>query len=115
MTITELLDAIKAYHKELGYDYKYASTEEQMVHVRELALAQMAEVMEFLNETPWKPWRKIEDQEFSIPSAAEEIVDQIFFMAAMWFAMGLPNSSFEEMFKAKLQENLARIARGYNK
>ena len=115
MTITELLDAIKAYHKELGYDYKYPDKEAQMVHVRELALAQIAEVNEFLNETPWKPWRKIEDQRFNKTAAAEEIIDQIFFMAAMWFAMGLPNSSFEEMFKTKLQENQARIVRGYNK
>lgn len=115
MQVTEMMEAIQAYHKKLGYDYKYASTEEQMAHFRSLVLAQMVEVVETVDWTPWKPWRKVEDQQFNTSEAALELVDQFFFLTAMWLSLGLPISSFEEMFKTKLAENLSRIDRGYNK
>jgi len=115
MTIEDSLSLIKDYHKTLGYDYKYPSVEAQMEHFRSLVLAQVGETIETLNETPWKPWRNTEDQAFDHAAAAEEIVDQFFFMAAQWFCLGFTPEMFENIFVAKLQENLARIERGYNK
>lgn len=115
MTLIEALDKIRNYHAELGYTYKYDSVESQMEHIRSLALAQFQEVAEFVDWTPWKPWRDTKDQQFNIEEAAFELVDQFFFLAALWAAIGLPTSEFEKLFELKLSENLDRIKRGYNK
>ena len=115
MLITDMLDQVKAYQKKLGYDGHYESVEHQMAHIRDLALAQNVEVAEFLEWLPYKSWRPIEDQTFNISEAAFELVDQFFFMVDMWLALGLPTNSFEQLFQAKLEENLSRIDRGYNK
>ena len=115
MELKVALALVKAYHEKLGYDYVYPSPNEQMEHLRSLVLAQVAETIETLNETPWKPWRDIADQKFNKVAAAEEIVDQFFFLAAQWFCLGLKPQTFEFIFADKLQENLDRIDRGYNK
>jgi len=115
MQITTALDQIKSYQKELGYNFKYKDTEAQMDHIRDLALALNVEVAEFLGWLPFKPWRPIEGQEFDVPEAAMELIDIFFFTANLWSALGLPTSSFEELFQIKLEENLSRISRGYNK
>jgi hypothetical protein len=115
MQVTEMMEAIQAYHKKLGYDYQYESLEKQMEHFRSLVLAQMVEVVETVDWTPWKPWRDAKDQVFNKEEAALELVDQFFFLTAMWLSLGLPIPSFEDIFKVKLAENLSRIERGYNK
>jgi len=114
MQIADMLHRIKAYQAELGYTYEYESEEARMVHTRELTLALMVEVTEFVDWTPWKPWRAIADQESNRTEAAYELIDIFFFMANLWNTLGMPISSFEELFEAKLKENLSRIERGYN-
>lgn len=115
MEIEQALQQIKEYQKKLGYTFVYPDQESQMNHIRALALAQFQEVAEFVDWTPWKPWRPIDKQPFNVHEAAKELVDQFFFMANLWFALGLPAGHFEEVFKAKLAENLHRIEQGYNK
>jgi hypothetical protein len=115
MRLVVAIELIKAYQKKLGYDFEYESVEAQMEHIRNLALAQTVEVSEFLEWLPYKPWRKVEDQTFNVPEAALELVDQFFFMADMWLALGLSPEMFEQAFEHKLEENLDRIERGYNK
>jgi len=115
MRLEEALTLIKSYQKELGYDFKYESLEARMTHIRDLALAQNVEVAEFLEWLPYKSWRNVEDQTYNIPEAALELIDQFFFMADMWFALGLQPKDFEALFKEKLNENISRIRRGYNK
>lgn len=115
MNIQTMLDEIKAYQNDLGYTFKYDSVEARVEHLRVLALAQMMEVAEFVDWIPWKPWRPIEDQKFDVTEAAYELIDQFFFMANLWSALGMPTSSFEVLFETKLKENRDRIKRGYNK
>ena len=114
MQLEEALWLIKSYQNKLGYTFKYDSTEERMEHIRNLALAQNVEVSEFLEWLPYKAWRNIEDQPYNIPEAALELIDQFFFLADMWLALGLSPKDFEPLFKKKLTENISRISRGYN-
>lgn len=115
MQLSDALEKIREYQAKLGYDYEYPSMEERMKHVRDLSLAQVVEVVEFLDWTPWKPWRSLEDQTFNREEAALELVDQFFFMANLWAAIGMTPKEFEFLFLSKLSENLDRIERGYNK
>lgn len=115
MQIKEMMDQIQRYQGILGYSFEYTSAEAQMDHIRQLALAQHAEVTEFLDWLPFKPWRRIEDQPFNIKEASLELVDQFFFLTNMWLALGLDTADFEVLFKHKLAENIDRVKRGYNK
>lgn len=115
MQIGHMLETIKAYHAELGYDYKYESAEKQMEHILQLHTALGQENAEFLDWLPWKPWREIKDQTCNKEEAALELIDVFFFTAALWSAIGMKPEEFEELFKVKLAENLSRISRGYNK
>jgi len=115
MQLEESLWLIKSYQNKLGYNFKYGSLEHRMEHIRDLTLAQHAEISEFLEWLPWKPWRNVEDQDFNIPEAALELIDQFFFLVDMWLALGLSPKDFEPLFKKKLAENISRISRGYNK
>lgn len=115
MQLSQALSNIKDYQNKLGYTFDYENPEDQIQHIRALALAQFQEVAEFVDWTPWKPWREISEQVFDKEEAAFELVDQFFFMANLFFALGYQPADFTAMFVKKLEENIDRINRGYNK
>lgn len=115
MQLSSALQNIWQYQQALGYTFNYDNVDDQMSHIRMLALAQFQEVAEFVDWTPWKPWRDIEQQPFDKQEAAYELVDQFFFMANLFFALGFKPEEFTAIFIHKLEENFDRINRGYNK
>jgi len=114
MHITEMIEQIQEYQNQLGYDFKFKTLEARMEHARNMALALQLEVAECLDWLPWKPWRPVVDQTLNYKEAAYEIIDIFFFTVNLWLTLGLPPEAFEKLFISKLQENLDRIARGYN-
>lgn len=115
VTITEALDLIKEYQSKLGYDFTYKDMDAQMEHTRQLALALNVEVAEFLDWLPFKPWRDVKDQPYNKREAALELIDIFFFTANLWATLGMPTKDFSIMFQEKLEENMDRIQRGYNR
>ena len=114
MDFKEVFNQIEAYHKDLGYDYTNTTLEERMQYFRNNALALSQEVAELVDSTPWKPWRFVEDQKFSIPNATREIIDCIFFLGAIREILNIYPDELENMFKMVLKHNYIRIDNKYN-
>lgn len=109
-----MFNQIEDYHKTLGYHYKNMTNEECLNNIRHTGLALYQEVGELIDSFPWKPWRKIEDQNSDEYNAAIEIVDILFFLGAIMSAASISSSTIEALFEYKLRENYDRIKRGYN-
>jgi len=114
MSLIEVFQDIKNYHKALGYDYTNATPTEKIQHFRNNALALNQEVAELVDGTPWKPWRSIESQTFDISNIAEEIIDCIFFLGAISEIFEILPEELDETFNDVFVKNYGRIKSGYN-
>ena len=114
MDIINMLEAIRQYHAELGYDTTKMQPSEVIQHFRDQSLALNQEVAELINCAPWKPWRDVLDQPSNIGHAAEEAVDCVFFLVGLLECFGVRSGDFVKAFKAKLAINHKRIQDGYN-
>jgi hypothetical protein len=110
-------------HQDL-LGYSKLNAEERIEYIRELSLGLNIELVEFLQEMPWKPWRKIEDQHSDPVSAADELGDVFIFLLNLWIqllqtehedlsAHDIAFKIFEVVGK-KQNINLGRLAVGYN-
>jgi len=114
MSLIEVFQDIKKYHKALGYDYTNATIDEKMQHLRNNALALNQEVAELVDGTPWKPWRSIESQTLNLGNIAEEIIDCIFFLGAISEIFDISSEELDDAFDVVLAKNYGRIESGYN-
>lgn len=114
MTLQEMFEKIKKYHKTLGYDYYNISFEKRMQDIRNYGLALHQEVAELVNSFPWKPWRGTIDQPWDTSNAKEEIIDCLFFLGSIMEAAGIDSEDIEIIFNEKLLKNYSRIKRNYN-
>lgn len=91
--------------KNLGYDN--TSTES----FARYGLGLMIEVGEFINETPWKRWRKRESDPIRVK---EEMSDLLAFFGSMLFILelwGITPEDIANAFVEKLQENRYRFSK----
>lgn len=110
-----LFRKIDEYHDTLGYPHPGLDFKGIMAETRSLTLAMVVEVVEALEATPWKPWRPEGYKPVDYDNLTEELVDILFFINSI---RKLHKISWQEMQTAldnKVQENHARIDRGYNK
>lgn len=114
MSLIEIFQDIKKYHKALGYDYTNITPEEKMQHLRNNALALNQEVAELVDSVPWKPWRSIKDQPYNLDNVAEEIIDCIFFLGAIREILEISSEELDEAFDDVLAKNYGRIESEYN-
>jgi len=106
--------SIKKYHEALGYNYENYTLEEKMQALRNNVLALNMEIAEVVSNTPWKPWRKIEDQMFYKEDAPEEIIDCLFFLGAISEILNISPEDLGLAFDTILRRNYIRIKNGYN-
>jgi NTP pyrophosphatase (non-canonical NTP hydrolase) len=114
MSLIEVFQDIKKYHKALGYDYTNATIDEKMQHLRNNALALHQELAELVDGTPWKPWRSLGSQTFDLDNIAEEIIDCIFFLGAISEIFEISSEELDEAFDNVLAKNYGRVESGYN-
>lgn len=113
--LVEIFRLIKDYHEILGCPGKPASEQERYQKFRDVIVALNQELAELCDSFPWKPWRKIEDQERDDDNAVMEMVDIIFFMGSILELFEILPERLVKTFHSKLEENYNRIQRGYNK
>ena len=114
MSLINVFQDIKKYHRALGYDYTNATPTEKIQHFRNNALALNQEVAELVDGTPWKPWRSMQDQTCNLGNIAEEIIDCIFFLGAIREIFEISSEELDEAFDIVLAKNYGRIKSGYN-
>lgn len=114
MDLHNMFSLIRDYHCKLGYDCSIMHPEDLAQHMRNMSFAAFMEVAELADSTPWKPWRRIEDQTCDIENATTEVIDVIFFLVGVLECLGVEPDQFEQAFLKKLKENMNRIKRGYN-
>lgn len=109
----EILKRIQAQQRAMGYtDFIEASTECRLKYIRDISLSIVVEVGEFLDEVPYKPWKRIEDQPFNEVPAALEICDIIVFAIVLYVSLN-PSISLEEAMEQTLAKIDNRIKTGY--
>jgi hypothetical protein len=85
--------------------------------VRFMTLASFTELAEFLESTPWKPWRSAHATGSMTPEQLQEakleIVDLMCFLTTLWMLIGGTGDEMGLLHAAKCQENLNRQKAGY--
>jgi len=111
-----MIEGIKEYQKEMGYDYYAMSHLEKMQALRNYTVALMMEQAELLDEVSWKPWRTIESQKPNPDkkAVAREWVDMLFFLVDQSFCLDLTAQDIEDAFVRVLVNNRSRIQSGYS-
>lgn len=90
----------------------------KMDYIRDLCLALNVEVAEILQELPWKPWRKHEDQVCDFEAARDEVSDIIIFAIDIWLQLNHEceyTVKLVDQIKAKQAICIERIKNKYNK
>jgi dimeric dUTPase (all-alpha-NTP-PPase superfamily) len=109
MTIENLYERIKLQQEEMGYAALIDdSTPGQMDYLRDVSLATVVEIGEFLNEVPWKPWKPLTAQSFDKVKAAEEICDILVFVIVLFISLR-PEESLETIMERVLSKVDKRI------
>lgn len=109
----EIIKRIKAQQKAMGYtDFIDQSEENQVDYIRDITLALIKETTEFLDETPWKPWKKKDEQHFHRANAIHEICDIIVFAIVLHLTVD-PDVPLEMVMGLTLDKIDERINNGY--
>jgi hypothetical protein len=77
-------------------------------------LAAVAELMEALEETRWKPWATLEEGEDVVPDATaftSELVDANMFIANALVAARVADEEYQRVYHGKWAKNIARQER----
>ena len=85
---TTMKDILKAVQKHSMLMYANPeSTEERRHLIRELCLNTVVEVVEILNELPWKNWKPIKSQKNNTLGAIEEVADAVIFLCKVYLTL----------------------------
>jgi len=79
--------------------------------IRTNILAAVAELIEALDESRWKPWAKFEEGDTVIPDTfafAREMVDVNMFIANALVSAHITDEDYEEIYRAKWKVNVDR-------
>lgn len=84
------------------------SIEDRIDYFRDITLALVKEVMEALDEVPWKPWRSIFEQSLNTKKAVYEICDILVFTIVLYLILESPISLEEAMGQtlAKIEKRI---------
>lgn len=115
-----IFGAIEEYHRQLGYPKREekanAPSSDAMRQANEVSLAIFKEASELVDSYPWKPWKKYpEDLRPDLINCAEEGIDIIFFIGALFEIFNISPDTAADVLERKLMENKRRIFMGYNK
>jgi phosphoribosyl-ATP pyrophosphohydrolase len=114
MTLENLFNDIKNYHKKLDYPGDIETTQKAIEKANEIILALHNEVTELQESYPWKPWRPEEYKKIDFDNMAFEIIDILFFLGSFMEIFSITSQELEQAFEIKLAENYKRIEKGYN-
>ena len=108
----ELFDLQIKLQKRLGYNPKNESQElDDQEYINLMFIALIEEAVEFIKETPYKPWKK--SMKLNEQNARKEIVDMWHFLINLSLAMGLTPESLYKEFNKKNKMNHRRQVYGY--
>jgi dimeric dUTPase (all-alpha-NTP-PPase superfamily) len=95
--------------QRLGYTRDTMFGNQQFINV--MTIAAVAELMEAIHETPWKPWKQ--HQDFNVWAFREELVDAWHFLLNLSIAAGLDADTLFSEYMAKNKVNFKRQDDGY--
>lgn len=95
-------------------DPRATATESQIKceYVKDMAFAGIAEIMELLDETGWKPWTT--SWHINIDAARAEWIDAWHFMMNIANILGMDAQMIEAMYEQKAEVNRRRKLEGYD-
>ena len=115
MQIEEIVNKIKVQQDKMGYTaYINVGLKERMNYLRDISLSLIVEVVELLQELPFKPWKAIEDQPCNFAEAEKESIDIFVFLIDLMLILN-PCIDLEGAITAVLQKIDSRIAERYGK
>lgn len=110
-----LAETKKLQEESFGFDFDALadSKRDHADYIRTNAIAAVAEIVEALEETRWKPWAKngvlavVPDKR----AFAKEMVDCLHFISNALVSAGVTDEEFNELYLEKMQVNRERQAR----
>jgi hypothetical protein len=103
------LEQIQRLQKEMGYQqFIDKHIDNRLMYARDTALALVIELVETMQETPWKPWVDPDKQPFNPPKIARELCDVMVFTLNLFNTL-CPDESIEEAWAETLDKIEQRI------
>ena len=90
---------ISIHQKAIGIDTEELTEERRIAYAKELVLALQMEIAEFMQELPWKSWKKVSDQKYDLDRARNELVDVFIFAFDLWNLFDFPQDLRQEIVK----------------
>lgn len=84
----------------------------QKTHIPQLMYALTCELGEIGDALNWKPWKKTEHP-IDVENLRMEFIDALHFLFEMMIMCGMNAETIHAEYKKKMEENIARQARGY--
>jgi dimeric dUTPase (all-alpha-NTP-PPase superfamily) len=106
----EMFELQKKFQERLG-NLPFKDYDSQQKFVNMMFIAIVAESVETLNETPWKPWKK--NQSLNYENYVSELVDVLHFFINLCIAYDISPEEVYHTFKRKNLINNNRLDNGY--
>lgn len=98
-----------------GHEIDSMAAKERIDFIHWNVLALQAEVIELLEETPWKPWSKnFATGEYHTEAIESEAADIVCFFVNILLACGITSEALEAAYFAKADKNASRQTEGYD-
>lgn len=113
MRLNELIQRVKKQQDKMGYSkYTESSLENRMDYLRDLVLALNVELVEMLQNVPWKPWKPVYEQTLNSKEAEREFSDVFVFLIGICLTIN-PVMDLEKVLLETLEKVDKRIENNY--
>jgi len=109
--LREIFSKQSRFQHALGYKVETLIGDEAINYIKWNTLAIIDETMEALRETPWKPWKKTQDMNFT--AYKEELVDLLHFFVNACLVAGFSADELFDSYNQKMNENIIRQINKY--
>lgn len=109
--LEEIFSKQSRFQHALGYPVEVLTGNARQKYIEFNTIALIDEIMESLRETPWKPWKKL--QQFNSVQYKEELVDALHFFVNLCLAAGFTSDELYDSYCKKMKINVERQMEKY--
>lgn len=109
--LNDIFERQRKFMIMLGNDLSISANEVDQRFINDLTLAAIKEMTEFLDEFPWKTWKK--NQSLNVDKAKDELIDVLHFIFELAILLDMTPDELYSRYVKKNEINIERQNKGY--